>query len=213
MTGPADPPPEQPPEPLADREDELLFEPPAWPAPGAARARILAIGLAFYVVLAGAGLTWMLWRGDELASGLTARDVHPLSAAAAGITAAILVILVSDRLLERFAWTELLRGEVVELLGPFSRTQAVSIGLVSGCAEELFFRGALLPAAGLIVSSVLFGALHSGPRLLGWAIFATFAGFLMGGLFLWSGGLLAPILAHVLINGIQLWRMAGPAGT
>ena len=60
---------------------------------------------------------------------------------------------------------------------------------------------------------ILFGALHSGPRLIGWAIFATLAGLLMGGLFLWTGGLLAPILAHALINGIQLWRMAEPAGT
>jgi membrane protease YdiL (CAAX protease family) len=40
-------------------------------------------------------------------------------------------------------------------------------------------------------------------------VFAFLAGLLMGGLFLLTGGVLAPAGAHVVINGVQLIRLAG----
>jgi hypothetical protein len=119
------------------------------------------------------------------------------------------VVLASDFWVERFAWSERLQDQVNALFGPMTIPRAAALALSSGVAEELLFRAALLPVVGLWLSSLLFGLLHCGPRLSGWAVFAFLAGLLMGGLFLLTGGVLAPAGAHVVINGVQLIRLAG----
>ncbi|MBI4879065.1 MAG: CPBP family intramembrane metalloprotease [Planctomycetes bacterium] len=176
--------------------------------------RVILFVWVVYGLLGGAGLLWMGLRGDDLLHVLLAGQVRFAVAAAAGLAVALAVTLVSDAILDRFAWTDLLRREVVELLSPLTRRRVVAVALLSGVAEEVFFRGALLPCIGLVPSAVLFGLLHTAGerRLLGWALFATAAGLLLGGLFLLTGGLLAPALAHALINGIQLWRLARQRG-
>jgi membrane protease YdiL (CAAX protease family) len=80
------------------------------------------------------------------------------------------------------------------------------LGLSSGIAEELFFRGVLAPALGLLVSSIAFGALH---RLRGrvgwiWASWAAVMGLLFGALFFATGSLVGPIVAHASINVVNL---------
>ncbi len=86
----------------------------------------------------------------------------------------------------------------------------VLVSIVSGVGEEAFFRGALQPEIGLVVSSLLFGVLHVGPdrRYLVWTVWAVGAGFLFGFLYLWTGGILAPVIAHVLHNAatLLLWK-------
>lgn len=86
----------------------------------------------------------------------------------------------------------------------------VLVSIFSGVGEEAFFRGALQPEIGLVVSSLLFGVLHVGPdrRYLVWTAWAVGAGFLFGLLYLWTGGILAPVTAHVLHNAatLLLWN-------
>jgi hypothetical protein len=86
----------------------------------------------------------------------------------------------------------------------------VLISIISGVGEEAFFRGALQPEIGLVASSLLFGVLHVGPdrRYLVWAVWAVGAGFLFGLLYLWTGGILAPVTTHVLHNAatLLLWK-------
>lgn len=172
---------------------------------------ILAV-LVFYLGLGAAGVIWMRWRGDDLATVLLAARMSPGAAALAGLLAGLAVSLVSHALLERFHWADLLKNEVRELLQPLTRRRALLVAALSGTMEEVFFRGALLPAMGFVLSSLLFGLLHCGPRLLGWTAFALFAGFLMGGLYVWTGGLLAPVTAHMVVNGVQLWKLADEPG-
>ena len=61
---------------------------------------------------------------------------------------------------------------------------------------------------------MLFGLLHSGPgkafRL--WTLFAVVAGALLGGLMVWRGNLLGPVVGHVLVNAVNLRRLAGRMG-
>jgi membrane protease YdiL (CAAX protease family) len=61
---------------------------------------------------------------------------------------------------------------------------------------------------------VLFSLLHtgSGKHFRLWTVFAALAGALFGGLMLWRGNLLAPVLAHVLVNGVNLRRLARDNG-
>jgi uncharacterized protein len=97
-----------------------------------------------------------------------------------------------------------------DLLGPLGRSEVIGLAVLSGFAEELFFRGAVQGTFGWLPATVLFALLHTGPgrafRL--WTLFALLAGFLFGGLMELRGNLLGPIVAHVLVNAVNLWRLA-----
>jgi hypothetical protein len=90
------------------------------------------------------------------------------------------------------------------------RRDLVLVAVFSGVGEEVFFRGALQPALGLVVTSLLFGVLHVGPdrRYFVWTLWAVGAGFLFGALYIWTGGILAPATAHVGHNAatLLLWK-------
>lgn len=91
-----------------------------------------------------------------------------------------------------------------------SRADLILVSVFSGVGEEALFRGALQPEIGLVASALLFGAIHVGPdrRYLVWTAWALFAGFLFGALYEVTGGLLAPVVAHVLHNAATflLWK-------
>jgi membrane protease YdiL (CAAX protease family) len=95
---------------------------------------------------------------------------------------------------------------LAEILGPLSGASVVALALASGLGEEAFFRGALQPRVGLVIASLLFGLAHLVPRreLLPWAGFAVLAGVVLGALFEYTGNLLAPTVAHVVVNGLNL---------
>lgn len=105
------------------------------------------------------------------------------------------------RLAEEMART-LVRGQSVVVL--------VLVALLSGVSEEVFFRGILQQEFGLVAASVVFGLVHFVPerRFLLWTVYAILAGFFLGWLYEFSGGLAAPIIAHVLNNAVVLvyWR-------
>ncbi|HZG62561.1 MAG TPA: CPBP family intramembrane glutamic endopeptidase [Rubrobacteraceae bacterium] len=90
------------------------------------------------------------------------------------------------------------------------RRDLVLVSAASGIGEEVLFRGALQPILGLVLASLLFGAMHVGRdrRYLIWTLWALGAGFLFGFLYIWTGSLLAPISAHVIHNAatLLLWR-------
>ena len=98
-----------------------------------------------------------------------------------------------------------------ELLGGITAPQAIALAALSGFAEELFFRGAVQGAVGWLAASLLFALLHSGPgrELRLWTLFALCAGLLFGALMLWRGNLLAPVLAHFVVNAVNLYRLRG----
>jgi membrane protease YdiL (CAAX protease family) len=82
----------------------------------------------------------------------------------------------------------------------------LAIGTASAAGEELLFRGLLVPAAGVIASSLLFGALHQvrGPGRWAWMAWATVMGLLFGGVFVATGSLVGPMVAHAAINCANL---------
>lgn len=83
------------------------------------------------------------------------------------------------------------------------------VGLLAPVVEEVLFRGVLLTALARHISffganaiqAMLFGALHLTPPLFP---FFLIMGLIGGELMRRSGGLLAPILVHVLNNGVAL---------
>jgi membrane protease YdiL (CAAX protease family) len=103
-----------------------------------------------------------------------------------------------------------LEEQLATVLGPLRAADAVALAVLSGFAEELFFRGAMQGSWGWLIATVLFALLHSGPgpAFRFWTLFAAVAGGLFGGLMAWRGNLLAPVVAHVLVNAVNLRRLA-----
>jgi membrane protease YdiL (CAAX protease family) len=95
-------------------------------------------------------------------------------------------------------------------LGPLRRGEVVALALLSGFAEELFFRGAVQGSWGPVWATVIFALLHGGPgrdyRL--WTVFAALAGAALAALVAWRGNLLAAVVAHTAFNAFGLWRLA-----
>jgi membrane protease YdiL (CAAX protease family) len=107
-----------------------------------------------------------------------------------------------------------LEARLASVLGPLTLSEAAALALLSGFAEELFFRGAVQGTFGWIAATLLFALLHSGPgrafRL--WSLFALLAGSLFGGIMAWRGNLLGPVVGHILVNAVNLRRLAGRLG-
>ncbi len=97
-----------------------------------------------------------------------------------------------------------------QLLDGASYGGLVLVAVFSGVGEEVFFRGVLQREIGLVAASIIFGLVHVGPdrRYLVWTAWAVLAGFLFGFLYEATGGLLAPVSAHILHNAVTLvmWK-------
>jgi membrane protease YdiL (CAAX protease family) len=100
-----------------------------------------------------------------------------------------------------------LEVEFKSVLGPLDRKTIVYLAVLSGLTEEFCFRGWMQPLLGYVFTSILFGCLHFVPskRFLPWTFFALVVGFVFGGLMEWRESLVAPIAAHMLVNGINLY--------
>jgi len=105
--------------------------------------------------------------------------------------------------------------EIAEELAPrlvdgASRRDLLLVSLFSGVGEEALFRGAVQPEFGIVAASIVFGLVHVGPdrRYLAWTVWALLAGFLFGALYIVTGGLLAPVIAHVTHNAATflIWK-------
>lgn len=153
-----------------------------------------------------------------------------------------LTVVHAGRLLEAVPWYRDMAGFLrklltsPDLLGPTLDPQkALVIAFYSSVGEEALFRGfvqplfiqklelgmdetGLLPTTlGIVAGSLVFGALHFPmvKELRPWTAFAIVAGLVFGALAAWSQSLLAPVLAHFLINWLNLRRLATmrPAST
>ena len=168
--------------------------------------RFVALAAVFYAVLLLAAAVGALGGRDAFALGDSTLFGLLVGTTAASVTVALGVILY--RLLP--ALRRLSDELAPRLVDGAKRRDLVLVSIISGVGEEAFFRGALQPDIGLVTSSLLFGILHVGPdrRYLVWTVWAVGAGFLFGLLYVWTGGILASVIAHVLHNAatLLLWR-------
>lgn len=149
-----------------------------------------------------------------------------------GLAVALVALVVGGGwLLERLPWYARMAsvlGRVVPLLlGPGAGIAGVALlALESSLGEEALFRGFAQPWAirllherahldgpatlvGIGLATTLFTCLHPPIHrdLWPWTVFAFAIGLAFGGLAAWSGSLAAPVLAHFLINFINLLRL------
>lgn len=163
----------------------------------------------FYGGLAGVALGWSAWAGTPWAFADEARaraGVDWSGDLGLGLFCGLGVIALSEACTRWSARGRALAAELGALLGPLTLGQCLLLAALSGFAEEAFFRGLLQPRIGWLGATLLFGLAHVPPRrsLWAWSGFALAAGGLLGGLFAWTGNLLAPITAHAVINAVNL---------
>ena len=180
--------------------------------------RLVRLAVVFYAALLLAAAFLSAWGGRD---AFVLGDSAVFSLALGAFTACGTVVLgvVLYRLLPVL---RVISDELAPLLVDGARARdLILVAVISGVGEEALFRGALQPILGILVTSLLFGALHVGPdrRYLIWTVWAVGAGFLFGALYEWTGGILAPVTAHVLHNAATLllwkwshWKRSGPLG-
>ena len=194
-----------------DPQPEANREAPAT-APGGSNLSLVKLGLLFYGTLFAVALAWSIWSGRSVfyASQVAAeRGIAPLLDTGLGLAVAAATIALSRKITESTRWGDAMGRSLAELLGERSVRDCVVLAVASGVAEEAFFRGALQPALGWLLASLVFGLVHFAPKrdLLPWTGFALCAGLVLGALFEFTGNLVAPIVAHVGINAVNLRRL------
>jgi len=173
------------------------------------------LGLVFYAALWALAFAWRrLGQGESLWLATPDAELRWLRDAGLGLAGAAALIAGSAWLTRAVAAGERLARALAEALGPLRPGQAWLLALASGIGEEAFFRGALQPVAGLALTSLLFALAHFVPRreLVLWSVFSLVAGLLLGGLYQATGNLLAPTVAHVVVNGVNLNRLVREYG-
>ncbi len=125
---------------------------------------------------------------------------------AAGALLALGTALATREFVRRWAWARALHAHLRPAVRGASDASIFVLGIASAAGEELFFRALLTPVLGLVLSSLAFGLLHQvrGRGRWAWVSWATVMGFLFGCLFLATGSLLGPVVAHAGINVANL---------
>jgi len=166
---------------------------------------------AFYFVLFAIAQIWSLLRGDsslwihpKWESFIDSRQL--IVSVVLGICTAVAVIVLSQLGSYYFEWSRKLEKLFGNILGKLKPHEILIIALLSGIGEEAFFRGAMQPTFGLFATTIIFGLLHVGPEkaFIPWTISATVIGGVLGYYFEVTGSLTAPIVAHTLINLVNL---------
>lgn len=166
--------------------------------------------IVFYGVMLGAALLWrVVLQGRSLLLASATDAIHWVRDPLLGVAAGALVIAASAELTARTRMGRALARALGGALGPLRLGDCVVLAAASGVAEEALFRGALQPQLGLAWTSVVFALAHLVPRreLLPWCAFSLAAGLLLGGLYAATGNLVAPVVAHALVNAVNLRRL------
>ena len=123
-----------------------------------------------------------------------------------GALFAAATIVTTRVMLRTQPWARTLHADLRPAVRHATERGIVVTALASGIAEELVFRGLLVPVVGVVLSSVAFGLLHQvrGKARWAWAAWAGITGLFLAGIFVLTGSLAGPVLAHVAINIVNL---------
>ena len=172
--------------------------------------QLYRIAWVFYLFLAIGGALWVGARGGTIPLDLFVDPAGWWIDLGLGVAAAGLLLGLWQAGLKLLPSAGDLEAKLAEMLRGVETPEVIALALLSGFAEELFFRGAVQGAWGWPIATVLFALLHVGPgaAFRSWTLFAAIAGLLFAGLMEWRGNLLSPVLAHVLVNAVNLGRLA-----
>lgn len=158
----------------------------------------------FYVFIASVGLMVAHYRHDVLSTAFLPFSeefklwhVLSLGALSAG------VILIKNYLFEDFFPSyKLLTDLMAQLMGRLSLPASIYLAVLAAVSEEILFRTAIQPSAGMVFSAGLFALLHIGPtnRLGAWSLIAFLSGLIFAWTFDVTGSIWPSAIAHSAVN-------------
>ena len=173
--------------------------------------QLLRKSLVIYGVMAVIGVAVMLFAHKNLESAFAWPSDWMVAGQliSIGLLGAVVLLVTSYFFEEWLPSFRDLKAAVMRLLGPSSVATALSLSVVTAIGEELLFRGALQPFAGLFVTSFLFGLLHMGKDglLSAWSVWAFLAGLLLGWMFNATGSLWPCMIAHFAVNAVSILKL------
>lgn len=181
------------------------------PSPRPPRMNRATVIVALYSALGAAAIAWGWWRGDRNIYEYDQRGLVWLAAGPfLGLAFGLAMVFLSRLAVHSMEWARVLHREFHALVHELSSKEIFLLAASSSVGEELFFRGAMLPALGLLTSSVLFALMHVRAqwRFLPWTIMSFIMGLAMGLMYMKTGNLGAPIVAHFTINLLNLSYIA-----
>ncbi len=175
--------------------------------------RVRVLVATYLVVAAGAAATVLALRATlahpDPWLALAPWSAHLVSAAG-GLALAASVVAWS-----RWSLRLAVARELADALAPATRAiapgQIVLVAVLSGLGEELLFRALLAPYLGVVASSVLFASLHQvrGRARWLWMTSSLVVGVALALLYRATGSLVGPVVAHALINALNLRHLRG----
>ena len=178
-------------------------------AEDARRRRVLGVLAAYAVVAAASWGLALLLDCDPLSCDAwlgTSGGAAVLVSLGVGVCLGAVTVAATRVMVRRAAWARALHEALRPAVHRAGDGWLIAVGVASAAGEELLFRGLLVPILGVVVSALLFGALHQirGPARWGWMAWATVMGLLFGVAFAATGSLAGPLVAHAIINGANL---------
>lgn len=154
-------------------------------------------------------VAWVWLRGTGQSVEALWRPRNWLAEIAIGAAAGLLLIVATPVFVRRVRALGALEREFGWILGEQRAWECVFLAILSGVAEEFFFRGALLHAVGPGLALLVFAALHwpINAQFRAWPITALMAGAVLTAERLVTGTLLAPVITHVVVNAVNLLRI------
>lgn len=164
------------------------------------------LALLFYGACMALAFLWGALAGRPWLLLLPGDPRHALLGALAGLGLGLAVVLVSRALVRWSRFGRDLFDWFADLLGPLTAGQALLLAGLSAAGEELLFRGAMQPSLGLWLTSLIFALLHfpGRLRLWPWTLSAGLLGLGFGVIAERSAHLGGPLLAHFVINALNL---------
>lgn len=176
--------------------------------------RFFPLAASFYLALAVTGVVGLGLARGRLGLELVADSGGWWIDLGLGLGAGATLLGLWEAMRRLAAGPRRVEAELAALIGELTVGEAAAIALVSAIAEEIAFRGAFQEWVGWIPSALLFGLLHLGPgrHYRWWTAWSLVGGLGLGLMVDQRGSLGAAIVAHLVVNGVQLQRLRRPVG-
>ncbi len=164
----------------------------------------------FYLLLAIAGVIWVGTSQGSIPLALFLDTGGWWIDAGLGLAGGLMLVVLWEAGRQLVPAMRDLERILAEQIGPLDPSETLVLALISGFAEELFFRGAVQTSWGFGWATVIFTLMHSGSHraFRWWTLFAFVAALVFGGLTVHRGNILAAVIAHTTVNAINLRRLA-----
>lgn len=174
-----------------------------------------AIVVLFYLPVANGALLYLWWTGGDYALVVRTLGTHAARDLSLGLASGLALALAGRIVAVRTAFGRRMAAVLGRTLGRPSWAACVVVAAASAVGEELLFRGVIQERLGLAAGVLAFAAAHVPWErdLVPWPAMALVSGLVLGLLYAHTGAVLAPVVAHFVVNLVGLRWLTASAST